>query len=132
MGLHSGVRFGVPLYLAFVVAVFPLLPPEHLHRAGIEGRATSIVHAHALQILGNAPSGTSLNPPHGNHGLAVFLTTVFHGGSQGLSQPVLLRAASVVTAPSFRLVGLVEGALIPYSHGPPGTPWLTRGPPVLS
>jgi hypothetical protein len=130
--IRSGTCFTLPIVLALALAVFPLLPPEHLHRAGIEGRTTSIVHAHTLQILGNTPSGTSFTQPHGNHGLAVFLTTVFHSGPQGPSGPVLLVAASVVIAPTFRFVGLVDGALIPYPHGPPGTAWLTRGPPALS
>ena len=132
MGRRCGVRLGVSVIVALAVGVFPLLPPEHLHLAGVEGRTTAIIHAHQVQIVDYVPSEPSLIPPHGSHGRAIFLTTVFNSDGQGPSRPVLPLVGSVVAVPQFQFIGVVQAVLIPDAHGPPGVTWLTRGPPSVS
>lgn len=129
LNMPSVVRFGASVVIALAVVCLPLLPPEHIHRAGIEGRTKPLVHAHALENSGATTAGTSLACPHGNHGLAIFITTVYDSVSRAASQPVLLLAASVVFAPQLRPLGVVEANLTQSTHGPPRSVWLTRGPP---
>jgi hypothetical protein len=126
------VRVGASVVIALAMVCLPLLPPEHIHRAGIEDRTTPLVHAHALETPDTSTPGTSLVRSHGNHGLAIFLKDVYDSVPRVLSPPLLLVAATVVTVPPFRLIGLLEASLTQTAHGPPKSAWLTRGPPSLS
>jgi hypothetical protein len=42
------LRAGASILVTLAVALLPLLPPEHIHRGGIEGWAEPLVHAHLL------------------------------------------------------------------------------------
>jgi hypothetical protein len=131
--MHSRrVGVSLPVVLAVLLAVCPLLPPQHIHRAGIEGRTAAIVHAHVVEFGDSTPTGTSIGHSHGNHGLAIFLSTVFNSGPEPQSPPILLSAFGVVATPPLEFVCVVDPIRIERTHGPPGTAWLTRGPPSLS
>jgi hypothetical protein len=133
--MASRPGFGVTTIAALAVVCVPLLPVEHVHLAGIEGRTQPLVHSHALEADG-APhtesAGQSLVAPHGDHGLAVFLSTVYNGTSRFVPQPALPFDALVTIAPTFRSLGVVHWSGPQTTHGPPGPVWLTRGPPSLS
>jgi hypothetical protein len=130
------VRFGMSLFLACAVVYLPLLPPEHIHRAGIEGRRAPLVHAHQLDgpDSGSGDTGTSgsLGVGHGNHGLAIFLSTNYRTVLRFVSPPIALVSAVVPIAPVFCPLGLVHAGFVQRDHSPPRSVWLTRGPPSLS
>jgi hypothetical protein len=113
------------------MACLPLLPQEHIHRAGIEGRTTPLVHAHTVEYFGTGSTQASLARGHGDHGLATFLTNTYDGASRVTLQPAL-QAAGVVTVTEFRVIGRADPMLTQTAHGPPRSAWLTRGPPSLS
>jgi hypothetical protein len=128
------VRSAFALVAALAVAGLPLLPPEHIHRAGIEGRTTTLVHAHedVLDGVGAGPAGAGLKASHGDHSLAVFLSTHYNSVSRFAAAPVAVLAGAVVIAPGFRRIAPGARVTAQLTHGPPGATWLTRGPPVLS
>ncbi len=114
------------------MAVCPLLPPQHVHPAGIEGRTAAIIHAHVVEFGDSARTGTSIGHSHGNHGLAIFLSTVLNSGPETTSAPVLPSEFDAVVVPPLDFVRIVDPIQIERTHGPPGTAWVTRGPPSLS
>jgi hypothetical protein len=121
------------------VAGLPLLPAEHIHRAGIEGRTAPVVHAHFLDgpdtdvAPTQAPDRhTSLKVGHGNHGLAIFLSTDYNGVSQFAAQPVALLTGIAMIVPAFNTIGSAHAGFVRYAHGPPRSVRLTRGPPSLA
>jgi hypothetical protein len=121
--------------LALAVVCLPLLPEEHLHRSGIEGRTTALVHAHAsgeLNIVRSPRGASSLTTSHGNHGLAVFLSAVYTSAPRATFAAMALMNAGAITQPVFGLRSTVAGVTLKRIHGPPGRVRLTRGPPFLS
>ncbi len=118
--------------MAAAFACLPLLPPEHIHLAGIEGRATALVHAHEADDFIPAHSSPSLFSWHGNHGLAIFIATVYDTASGVLSTPALPEAIDALAAPHLQFIRILRIDLTHSAHGPPRSAWLTRGPPSLS
>jgi hypothetical protein len=125
------VRIGLSVVVAVAVACVPLLPPEHVHLAGIEGRTTPLVHAHYLDGSHPREHGPSFTHSHGDHGLAVFLATVYDNISSFVQLPVALPGIAVIAAPVLVVLGASSGTFVQLTHGPPRSAWLTRGPPSL-
>jgi hypothetical protein len=128
------VRSVLAAVTALTVASVPLLPPEHLHRAGIEGRAEPLVHAHAWEIAGSSPgsTGTTLASSHGNHGLAIFLSADYTTVSRFIPHPIALLGTITVRPLAFEFLGTVLVESAASIHGPPRDAWLSRGPPSRS
>ena len=127
------VTWRSPLAVLVALLLFgaPLLPMQHLHRAGIEGRTDALVHAHGLDVPSARACRTALTSGHGDHSRAVFLSGDF-----------TMRSGASVVAPSAASVNLTppvpaEGAVViardaPLIHGPPLRASITRGPPSAS
>jgi hypothetical protein len=133
--MGSRPDFGLSLISALAVVFLPLLPTEHVHLAGIEGRTRPLAHGHVLDVSGTpeaSPARHSLVAPHGDHGLAVFLSTVYNGTARFAHQPMLLLDTLVTVAPPIRSPKSADPGRPQTTHGPPGPVWLTRGPPSLS
>jgi len=121
------LRFGARIGLSLAIVCLPLLLPEHVHRAGIEGRTVAIVHAHPVTIMGGGDCGASLGRSHGDHGLAVFLASAYDAVRGAHPQPMVASAAPL-QVPQRRQVGVAAALTLQVAHGPPGSPF-TRGPP---
>lgn len=130
--MASVVRSGLCLVTALVVACLPLLPPEHIHPAGTEGRASSLVHAHLADGPDTAGNDGVLTASHGDHSRAIFLTAAYDRTSRFAPGPVALVGAAAMIAPLVRPLGIVHTSPVQRAHGPPLQVWLTRGPPSLS
>jgi hypothetical protein len=133
--MRSRLGGRLTLVSALAVACLPLLPTEHVHLAGIEGRTHALVHSHVLDVAEDLPTGSaghSLVTPHGDHGLAVFPSTVYNGTARFAHQPILLLDTLVTVAPPVRSRRSADPGRPQTTHGPPGPVWLTRGPPSLS
>jgi hypothetical protein len=132
------LRSGTSVFIALAVAGLPLLPAEHIHRAGIEGRAAPLVHAHFVDgpdtnaAPTQAPRSSSFRVGHGNHDLAIFLSTDYNGVSRFASQPSALLTAIATIVPVFNAIGPTHAGFVQHAHGPPRSVWLTRGPPSLA
>jgi hypothetical protein len=123
------LRFGLSIGLGALVVCIPLLPPEHVHLAGIEGRTTALVHSHELDGGDVRGSGASLTRSHGDHARAIFLTTVFERTSARVL-PAALHGVAAVIVPILVPVATAHTRVGHRIHGPPGPVWLTRGPPL--
>jgi hypothetical protein len=78
-------------------------------------------------------TGTSLTTHfHGDHRLAIFLTTVYDSMSRFAAQPMLVAGVAALTAPLWPSLGAQPIAGVVSIHGPPGIVRLTRGPPAFS
>jgi hypothetical protein len=131
IGMPLIVRFALSVVVAVAVVCVPLCPPEHIHLAGLEGRTAALVHAHYQDGPHSRMDGPSLTHSHGDHGLAKFLTTAYDNLSPFALQPSALAGTSVVAPPVFAVLGAAHGDFVQLTHGPPRSPWLTRGPPSL-
>lgn len=120
------------LAVALLVGLVPLLPQEHVHLAGIEGRAHAVAHSHWLEESQSAGSMPSFAASHGDHGRAIFLTTVSDRVARLLSLPIALAASTFFSVPALSPSGKPHVEPAHQIHAPPGHPWLTRGPPSLS
>jgi hypothetical protein len=89
-------RLALTLILATTVVTLPVRRAEHVHLAGIEGRNHALIHAHAVQL--DLSSGLRV-PVHGDHGRAIFLTTVFESAKNN-TRPIKFRARLWPGAPS--------------------------------
>lgn len=122
--------------LVLAVTCLPLLPKEHIHVAGIEGRNKQIVHVHPVDAAAGGSDVSVLqfhgDQFHGDHGLAIFLTTVYDSVSRFAQAPTVLVATAAVIAPVLQTLGVVQACTVQSAHGPPRSVWLTRGPPSLS
>ena len=122
----------VPLMLACALVLGGALPPEHVHPAGIEGRAHSIVHRHAPEPSSSRRVATTAVTAHGNHHRAVFLRAVYTSmvrvvpPAPGVAVAATLPASSAGTAERVH-VGDVHGA-----HGPPRATDSPRAPPAAA
>ena len=124
----------LPALVIAAVVSGPLLPPEHVHRGGIEGRTAAVVHAHAPDGDAAAPAGCGpvLAEPHGDHALALFLRSDCTIGSRAAAGAAEL-AAVVVDAPlAIEPAGAIRRGPAERIHGPPGPVWIPRGPPSVS
>lgn len=131
----SGTRFVPTMVVLVAVVSLPLLPPQHLHRAGIEGRTEPLVHAHLTDRSEppTAPSGTPAPSfSHGNHRLAVYLngdyTTPEAAGGSAFP-PITVGVISLPLADGQRVVPRRHAHRI---HGPPRFVSVSRAPPILS
>jgi hypothetical protein len=117
--------------LAFALVLGGVLPPEHMHLAGIEGRTHSIVHRHSLEGPAASPFGTSIDG-HGDHNRALFLNTHYDSIARFMPHtPAVVNVAATITLPA----GTVERIHIDEvqrAHGPPRATTPTRAPPVLA
>jgi hypothetical protein len=119
--------------LAAAVLALPLVPPSHVHLAGIESRASAIAHQHVIverSASQAAARGVSLTTPHGNHANAIFLTGAFirdgHAGDPAPAMP-LQPGIPPVLAP----LGEVDILTVGIADRAPPRPALVRGPPSL-
>jgi hypothetical protein len=119
------------LTLALVLVVGGLLPPEHVHAAGVEGRSRSIVHRHAVAGDVQAPSQAAVTP-HGDHDRALFLEAVYDRAARVAPDLPAVVSAAVIVAPPVHPVAPVRASDVRRTHGPPGTSRPTRAPPSLS
>ncbi len=117
---------------ALLVGLVPLLPQEHVHPAGIEGRAHAVAHSHWLEESEPARPLPSLAGPHGDHGRAIFLSAPYQRVARLLLLPVALAASTFVTAPALSPARTPHVEPPHQIHAPPGRAWLTRGPPSLA
>lgn len=125
-------RCGAPVAAIWVVLCGPLLPREHVHRAGIEGRTTLLAHAHRLERFASADSDISVAESHGDHSLALFLTTVYDTASREVApRPVMTMEAAPSVVLHLQTVHGVAAPSTQTTHGPPRSAWLTRGPPFF-
>lgn len=131
-GMSVIARPGASVVLIWVMVCGPILPPEHVHRAGIEGRETPLAHAHSLESFAPAGSDTSIAQSHDDHNLALFLTSVYDIASRKVApQPVMMVEAGPAAVMHLQAVHGAEAASTQTTHGPPRPAWLTRGPPSL-
>ena len=132
---QSTIGSGLAITLMVAVVCVTVCPPEHLHRAGIEGRTDALIHAHAPQAPRSVASGSLLThavlgASHGDHALAVFFSGDFIGESRAAAQPAV--AGCVVLLAQKLARGRLERPRSDVlAHGPPRRPFLTRGPPTL-
>jgi hypothetical protein len=123
-------RLALSLSLTAAVVSAPILPREHVHLAGIEGRTHVLVHSHADGLVASSSSAPTLVDSHGDHGRAVFITSMSDRtvrlSADHLVLPAAVSLVPAVTARSARWFDVADS-----SHGPPGRIWLSRGPPAL-
>jgi hypothetical protein len=135
LGKLLGGRFAPTIAILVAVVSLPLLPPQHLHRAGIEGRTEPLVHAHLTDRSEGPtpPSGTTaLSFPHGDHRLALFLNgdcTMREAAGVSGFPPATIGVISRPMRDRQRVVPRRDAHRI---HGPPRFVSITRGPPILS
>lgn len=125
----SGTRCGLLFILAISVFAAPLVRAEHVHPAGIEGRARALVHAHQTQP--QAPGEHRAHAAHGNHSLAIFLTTVYESVCKNPPAPpqAILPGAQPPADPRRDVLGSVDTHGLIQSPGPPATSASGRAPP---
>jgi hypothetical protein len=122
----------VVLALVVTLAALPLVPPEHLHRAGIEGRLAPIVHAHGWSdAVAATPHGASLTPWHGDHSLAITLNGELTPPSRAMTGVPGLPAAAMIAPQSPHRHRFARGIDDRRTHAPPAIR-ITRGPPSRS
>jgi hypothetical protein len=117
--------------LALTLVFGGVLPPAHMHRAGIEGRVHAVVHRHVADGRATPRSGLS-EAAHGDHERALFLETFYERYSPlAPDVPVAVETMNAF-APPARDDGWPAPDEAHRTHGPPGTFFLTRAPPTLA
>ena len=130
-----GSRFPPTIAILVAVVSLPLLPPQHLHRAGLEGRTEPLVHAHLTDRSEPPafPAGTTaLNSSHGDHRLAVFLNGDYTTPERAIGSALPAGAAGVISPPTRDMPRVVARHHARRIHGPPRFVSIIRGPPLLS
>ena len=135
--MSSGMRrchSALSVFYALAVAGVSLLPPQHLHRAGIEGRTEPLVHAHPPDQSDAAShfSEAALSPGHGDHSLAVLLNGDFTASSSIAAHTSSPGAVATVVLPMSKQGPVLATTGAPFIHGPPRLVPVDRGPPSLS
>jgi len=122
------------VFLACAVVGVSLLPPQHLHRAGIEGRTEPLVHAHPPDQSDAAShfSETALSSGHGDHSLAVVLNGDFTTSSSIAAHGSSPVAVATLVLPTSKPGPVLAATGALFIHGPPRLVSITRGPPSLS
>ena len=124
-------RRAIALLIGAAVVSLQLVHPPHIHPAGIEGRAQSVVHSHGV---GTPKAGTRASASHGDHRLAIYLAPIYesvlrnahHSALKDLALPDKKRDGD----PQFSAIGAVQqnfdrhppGVIARASHG--------RAPPL--
>ena len=126
--MRQAPRLALMLIVATTVVTLPLRRAEHVHLAGIEGRDKALIHAHAVQL--DVSSGLRV-PVHGDHGRALFLTTVFESAKNNTRPIAQMFAPAYGPAlhPGADTVRVVVVDRWKRPHGPPGHSSLDRAPP---
>jgi hypothetical protein len=116
------------LVLATTVVTLPLGRAEHIHPAGIEGRDQALIHAHPIQL--DVSSGIRA-PVHGDHGRAIFLTTVFESAKNSTHPiaKIFAPAHRPVLDPGTYTVRAVTGDRWIGPPGPLDSSSVDRAPP---
>jgi hypothetical protein len=122
-------RLGLATALAAAVVCAPMLPAEHVHLAGIEGRTHVLVHSHGEDGLVQGSSPT-LAASHGDHERAIFLTSTYDRTARLTADHAVLPTTAPVV-PIFGTAAALHLDVAHRIHGPPGRIWLSRGPPAL-
>jgi hypothetical protein len=129
--MPASARQLVSSLLVAAVVCLPLVPPQHVHRAGIEGRTEALVHAHAPRPAAHdRHGGLALETSHGNHGLAVFLSSDCTSPSRVAISPDVA-VMSAIGALSETVVTALRDTVGASIHGPPRLVGITRGPPPI-
>ena len=130
-----GSRSALTIALLCAVTSLPLVPPQHLHRAGIEGRTEPLVHVHLTDRSkpSTAPSGTTaLSFSHGDHRLAVFLNGDYTTPEATVGVAFPPATLGVVSLPLRDVQRVAPRRHVHRIHGPPRFVSVTRAPPILS
>jgi hypothetical protein len=106
-----------------------MLPAEHVHLAGIEGRTHVLVHSHGEDAVPQGSSPTMV-ASHGDHGRAIFLTSTSDRTARLTTDHAVLSTTAPVV-PMFEAAAVLHLDVAHSIHGPPGRIWLSRGPPAL-
>jgi hypothetical protein len=131
----NGGRSALTLAVVWAVMSLPLLPPQHLHRAGIEGRTEPLVHVHFTNHPepSTPPSGAAARSvSHGDHRLALFLGGDYTTPETSIGGAFLRPTPGVVSQPPRDMQRLVLRRNTHRIHGPPRFVSITRAPPILS
>jgi hypothetical protein len=130
--MPAPVRTIVSRLLVAAVICLSLAPPQHVHRAGIEGRTETLVHAHAPQLerARDARNDAALETSHGDHRLAVALSTDATSPSRISMSPDARATRPFVSSPDVTLVALRDTP-DPRPHSPPRSVGISRGPPPV-
>ena len=126
--MRQGSRLALTLILATTVVTLPVRGAEHVHLAGIEGRDHALIHAHAVQL--DVSSGLRM-PVHGDHGRAIFLTTVFESAKNHTRPIAQIFAPAYGPAlhPGSDALRVVVVERWNRPPGPPGHSSVDRAPP---
>ena len=130
-----GSRSLLTMAVLSAVTSLPLLPPQHLHRAGIEGRTEPLVHVHLTDRSepSAARSGTSaLSFSHGDHRLTVFLNGDYTTPETTVGVALPPATSGVVSLPLGDVQRIAPRRHMLRIHGPPRFVSVTRAPPILS
>lgn len=120
----------VTCFLVPAMVCLSLAPPQHIHRAGIEGRSEALVHAHAPEAASGRDTWTdeALENTHGDHRLAVALSHDSTTASRvSLSADAAVTRA-VVVSPEIMIAARRDPSDA-RPHGPPRPAGTNRGPP---
>jgi hypothetical protein len=129
--VRSLSRLALSSVLVVGVMLGALLPQEHMHLGGIEGRTHSVVHRHSLQGSGSGPSATSI-AAHGSHERALFLSTFYDSVTRFVTHAPAVVETAIILLPAFGTLESVPVDAAHRAHGPPGSSWPTRAPPSLA
>jgi hypothetical protein len=117
--------------LSLVFITLPLVRPDHVHPAGVEGRARAIVHNHQIPV--STTGGSQAYAAHGNHRFAIFLTSVFESVSSKTPQApphvLCLPGFSSSNYPHLDVLGPGHAVRLNRPAGPPGELPPGRSPP---
>jgi hypothetical protein len=121
-------RLALSPILVVGVVLGALLPPEHMHLAGIEGRTHSLVHRHSLTGYGSDPSATSI-AAHGSHERALVMSTFYDSVARVVTHAPAVVNPTIILQPAAGPLEAVQTDDAQRAHGPPGSPCPTRAPP---
>jgi hypothetical protein len=126
------LRPGVFLLMAALVAL-QSARAEHVHPAGIEGRTSSLVHTHLVDV---APiSRTRAYAAHGDHRLAIFLPSIYESVIRNPPIPPEHPALPRATYHHEPRTDFLRILTTDLEHDPPGIaarPCAGRAPPPLT
>jgi hypothetical protein len=108
-----------------------MLPPAHVHAAGIEGRSRAVVHRHTLAKDASGPLQAAVTS-HGDHERAQFLDAVYDRTVRFAQVLPAVAMAAVTVAPPADPVGRIRAVDARRVHGPPGRTRPARAPPSRS
>ena len=119
--------------LVVALAALPLVPPAHVHRAGIESRSASVAHRHMVVgpvVSMPAPHGASLAPSHGSHAAAVFVAAAFDAADVVRVAPEPASSRVPVPPPDHWVERVADPGDADLPHAPPPKSHRLRGPPA--